>query len=326
MKKIIWNIVFVIIILLPIYWFSFDIPRTWLIWEWILNWNPDDTSGSNKKWSPFRVNWINIESTLPNYDPSKLQPMVWDPENENEMEVADFTSRYSYIYLWAWRGNINNDGFVLAPLTFTLSLWINPSTTQMENAVIYNWWSYESKIYHWSEYKGLFSRWWKIEQDGLNTNKYAFSIPKDLNTPGYNKLFFDLKPDKWTNITVQFNYETKLASIYINWSIHSNETFNDTLEENLFYASGWPHRIWMWKSFWTTIGWKISSVRLYNKALSDSEILQMHDKEKSIFGINTPPKIHLSESVSLIKEKNQDINFKIIDPDSKVLSSIYSTF
>jgi hypothetical protein len=146
----------------------------------------------------------------------------------------------------------------------TISSWIYP--------VGYNYWG---RIYHKGGPAGN-----RIIDTALSEdNHLKFRINRDTVTPfGFVKSDREIDLNEWTFVTFYYNRNIGQMRIYINGELDANSTYSENIHTGYY-----NHFIGNWgadgaRPFFGTI----DEVRIYNKALSEDEILYLYNNPRGL--------------------------------------------
>ena len=218
------------------------IPRDWLVWEWLLDWNAVDTSWSWNNWTATNVTWNTAER--------------WYVK-----EVSSFNGNSDII--------VNNNPFAWL---FSVNVWIN--TTQS----LWTYWT--DKAYGWSQIINAdvsgaandiiplsILEWYPviwIWNAGWNYLTSSFSWNYQVNDWKYHMITMLRVPSSNT------------ISLYIDWKYISSQTNNiistNTNDQTKFRM--WIEVPWNGSYF----NWNIWLARIYNRVLNNSEIQALHQE------------------------------------------------
>jgi hypothetical protein len=145
---------------------------------------------------------------------------------------------------------------------FTISLWVNAGTSQVQFADIID-----------NNHSGI--RNFVCQQNSTNTNQYGFSVIGISNSSDTG--LFTLTPGVWTYLT--FTFDSSVARAYINDSL---------------FGTGGPCVV-NWSSQYLRLGqwggggrnWngKYGNFMIYDRVLNAAEILHNYNIQKSRFGL-----------------------------------------
>lgn len=230
--------------------FAVEIPRNWLIWEWLLNWNANDTSWSglfhNKA---IDFNWSN--QSLRN-------------TSEHDIWIANSWTIGIWIKPWSdttyWAGF-----FELRPILWVAnSIWTEANKWELRLGMVsslgsvikdYRWaWQYLSwKIQHfvftWDwEYLKWYKNWSEIIPSSrvvdstwimTSTNRRVFSMTNSVNS-AYVKWSLS-KINIWNTVLSP----SEITSLYNSWKWYSIDTRNVNWSYNA--TSALRHQWALWK-------------------------------------------------------------------------------
>lgn len=132
----------------------------------------------------------------------------------------------------------------------TLSVWVNPSKTP---SLPFTWiaWKVDSSVAnttYWLVYNNDWKVYWYI-----NWTSNAVSAI--------------LSPWNWTHLALV--YDSSTISLYVNWVLSSTKSYTTAVTNSTY-----PFKIW---SSTNLFSWKIDEVRIYKRALSDSEVQLLYN-------------------------------------------------
>lgn len=162
---------------------------------------------------------------------------------------------------------VNNEND-LNLIRITIDVWIYPNYTNMT--------SYANVI---NKLTGNSASGWSLERDA-SSKKIKFWVGDGtISYPYiYNFVSSDLQGDKWSNIVAVFdgvNIKLFINSLLVSQKVSSMGILNGTQKLTIF-KHGNSNYFFKEKS---------SDIRLYNRALTDSEIIQNYNATKSKYGL-----------------------------------------
>lgn len=216
--------------------------RDWLVWEWNLDWNADDTSGNGNNWVASNVTY----ETLANG--TKVANYTWN------------SSSYTYVS----NSNINND-------KTTININFNASIQPyIAWDILMTWDWYNTNFYIRQHADSHGSKLWAwIYNNGV---RYGYWLWDNQNS-GWNNIIFTIdKSNQKMNCRFNWIKQTEVE-IWNIWNFWNN--------------------IWLWREFNGSYNflWKIQWLKIYNRALNDSEIQALYQDWKN--------KLIVPESVNL---------------------------
>lgn len=168
----------------------------------------------------------------------------------------------------------NNDNLVFGNNDFSVDMWIKTPITSVGEGSPSQWGPIISKGCSTSAPAGT---WW-LAQTSASSNGITFNASSTTGGTFVTSLSTTL-PDGWHNITVK--REGTTAYMYVDGGFLSSD---NTSSSNL--SSDAPLNICKTASAsLKRVGATISNVKIYNRALSDAEILQNYNATKSRFGL-----------------------------------------
>ena len=107
--------------------------------------------------------------------------------------------------------------------------------------------------------------WWK----SISSDEYEFYISNIL-----------LEQGDWINISVKMDYLNKTAYFYKNWKLLDQHKFNNFkstvyIPDIISTADNFWYSTWIWR-----YKWLMDEMYLYNRVLSDSEIMRIYEASK----------------------------------------------
>jgi hypothetical protein len=181
----------------------------------------------------------------------------------------------------------------LSPPIATFSIWFNPSNTAISNTVT----SLISRG-NYNTAGGFFIHMYNnvIEDNApavqalfsfSTTTSYSYDVTSIFVLPGFNV---------WSNVTVVCDTQ---ISLYINGVhkqtvgrvadypsiIYGNDAINTGGDTNLILCAGLGYAPLISNGYWEPYHGSISNMQMYNRRLSDTEILQNYNATKTRFGL-----------------------------------------
>lgn len=207
--------------------------------------NPRSYPGSGTSWKDGSgSNTTGVLTNNPTYNSSNLGSIVLDG-------VDDYVSLGSFF-------NYQN---------FTISVWVNPGSTQVQYADIFD-----------NSHTG--TRNFVLQQDSTNTNVYGFGVHDAAGSiSGVGGI--SLTANIWTNITMTFTPSDR-AIVYVN-GVFLNQG-NLANNRNILYDSQ-SLDIGRWNLGGRNWNGKIASFVAYNRVLTAAEILQNYNALRGRYGI-----------------------------------------
>jgi len=218
------------------YWET--IPRDWLVWEWLLDGDASDTSGSWNNWTATDITWNTAER--------------WYVK-----EVGSFNGSSSEVWISKvfWLNDI---------VTINFNLYVSDTSTSQVIFSIWENWNYNwawiqlrddvIKIYYSTD------NWWFLNAVSfpfIKTNEYC-NITCVFSK---NRVYNDITWFKW----------------YINWveqnltNISDTDKWANTID---WWSNFWAYKAWS-NHFWF-YWWKLWLVRIYNRVLTEKEIRNLY--------------------------------------------------
>lgn len=146
--------------------------------------------------------------------------------------------------------------------TFTISLWVNPGSTQAQYADIID-----------NNHTG--TRNFVCQQNSTNLNQYAFDV---IGSSTYSSTgFFTLTANIWTNLS--FTFDGSVVRGYLNSSLFGT---GGSCTPN--WSSQYL-RLGQWGGGGRNWNGKYGNFMIYDRALTSTEILQNYNTQKSRFGL-----------------------------------------
>jgi len=202
-------------------------------------------AGSGTTWTDLSGN--NNNGTLtngPTYNSANGGSIVFDGVNDH----TDLGSNFTY------------------PI-FTISLWVNAGSTQVQYADIID-----------NNHTGF--RNFVLQQNNNNTNQYAFGV-SDASGGISSSGSINLTANTWTNISITFTPSDRVIA-YVNGTFHSQGALANN--RNIFYQAQ-VLRLAAWSAGGRNWNGKIASFISYNRVLNSAEILQNFNAQKALFGL-----------------------------------------
>jgi formylglycine-generating enzyme required for sulfatase activity len=201
-------------------------------------------AGSGTTWTDISGNRINgILTNGPTFNSSNGGSIVFDGSND----YIDLGSNFTY-------------------QSFTISLWVNAGSTQVQYADIFD-----------NNHNG--SRNFRLQQNNTNTNQYAFGVNDatgEISGSGMN-----LTANTWTNIAFTFTPSDRVIS-YVNGTFNGQGPLANN--RNILYSSQLLS-LARWSAGGRNWNGKIANFISYNRVLSSGEILQNFNAQKALFGL-----------------------------------------
>ncbi|MCX6263624.1 MAG: hypothetical protein NTZ47_03635, partial [Bacteroidetes bacterium] len=202
-------------------------------------------SGSGTTWNDLSGNKNNGTLTNgPTFNSSNGGSIVFDGIND----YIDLGSNFTY-------------------QSFTISLWVNAGSTQVQNADIFD-----------NNHTGF--RNFVLQQNNTNTNQYAFGV-SDASGGISGSGSINLTANTWTNISITFTPSDRVIA-YVNGIFHSQGA--QANNRNIFYQAQ-VLRLAAWAAGGRNWNGRIANFISYNRVLSSSEILQNFNSQKALFGL-----------------------------------------
>lgn len=225
-------------------WICWNITRNWLIGEWLLDWNADDTSWNWLNWTAHNIIWA-------------------DTNFGNQEKSGNFSATNSYI---TDLGN-NSLWSTTSPSFFA---WIKPtigSLTKPKYRWVYfasSWWHQLVYVrisdYGWQSYLNFITWVWNGFSDWASDDKW---IP-----------IWEFTPWQWYNIW--FTQNGRTINIYLNWELYT--TYESTWNFAVFNWTFYSNIGGCWWMPWYEWDWNIQGIRIYNRALSNTEIQALYNE------------------------------------------------
>ena len=212
----------------------YPIPRNWLIFEALLNWDATDTSWYWNNWSPINMVWadtdVGYQKQCGSFNGSNAR--VWFTNS-----VVTWTVLTVSLWIKNWASSQSADTTIISNQSDGPCQWF--VIGQRPNA--WNSWN----LFYWDGLWGNITNW-----QWINTNLFSLDVWV------------------WTHILWIINWNN--IKIYKNWVLLSNSTYSQPISINstkqlsiwAFYNWGNPNR-WF--------NWNIQLARIYNIVLSDKE-------------------------------------------------------
>ena len=209
-----------------------EVPRDWLVAEWLCNQTANDTAWFQSNWT--MTWWV----------------FTWVAE-------AAWYNKWYATFDWTWDYISFWDDARLELATFSFSCWVNPNSTQNAYANIVDMAHNSSS---WTSY------WWAFEQNITTNNQYSFAVARWASN-WFDTILFTISAATWTHIACYYNDSTKNANVYVNWvAVWAEQTFSSntwliysTMSKYIARWNGNTARDWNWK-------WCL--YRYYNKQLT----------------------------------------------------------
>jgi hypothetical protein len=150
---------------------------------------------------------------------------------------------------------------------FTISLWVNAGSTQVQYADIFD-----------NNHTG--QRNFVLQQNNNNTNQYAFGA-SDASGGISGSGSINLTANTWTNISITFTPSDRVIA-YVNGTFHSQGALANN--RNILYQAQ-VLRLAAWAAGGRSWNGRIANFISYNRVLSSSEILQNFNAQKALFGL-----------------------------------------
>jgi len=163
-------------------------------------------------------------------------------------QALSFDGVDDYVYLGNW----------FTYQTFSISMWANPADSQ----------SIYANIIDNNHRNGIN---WVLQQDSSNVNRYGWGCSDNAG------IFFNLIPDKWTQIVMTRNGSTRVNTVYIDGTLLSTTTgTNDIYYSNQYINLG---KLGIYDNIGGSRYWhgKMDEVSIYNRALSADEIKKIYE-------------------------------------------------
>jgi len=186
--------------------------------------------------------------------------------------------------------------------SFTISIWVNPKSSQMEYADIVD--NYHDSV-----------RSFVLQQTYNTVNSYFFGPAYKATSYDFNVPLFTLNSNVWSHIVVTGNGTNKSQAIYINGSLVSSITGTS----DIYYDGTQFLRLGKWGRgeirYWSGL---MDDVRIYNRALSASEIQEIYRGQGTCsndiitFTAGTPAKAaDVNANFDALKCQNQALNSQL---------------
>lgn len=151
--------------------------------------------------------------------------------------------------------------------SFTISLWVNAGSTQVQYADIFD-----------NNHTAF--RNFVLQQNNNNTNQYAFGA-SDASGGISGSGSINITANTWTNIACTFTPSDRTI-VYINGTFHSQGALANN--RNILYSSQLLS-LARWGAGGRNWNGKIANFISYNRVLSSGEILQNFNAQKALFGL-----------------------------------------
>ena len=199
-----------------IWWIPYSLPRNWLVWEWMLDWNTNDSNdwtknngtATNVTWDATQYRWVNKYVGSFNGSSSKVD--CWNTANH-----------------WTW--------------PFSWFIWIKTTATWGNQLIMSKW---------WVPYISFFSRvnadwtFWVELYDWTNScNKF---VAASINDWIWHHIWFTTN---WTTLTLYKDWQSL-------WTTTDNTTNTLTSANSLvlWWRSDWANNSWYnWYACWARI-------------------------------------------------------------------------
>ncbi len=146
---------------------------------------------------------------------------------------------------------------------FTILLWVKPGVSQVQYADIFD-----------NNHTGTQN--FVLQQNVSNTNQYDFTC---LNSVNFSKTpLFNLTANTWTYLCLIWNNDK--ASVYINGLFYGSGNSANPIRYNSPYL-----RIGKWAGGGRNWNGEVANFSVYNRALSDVEVLQNYNALKGRFNL-----------------------------------------
>jgi hypothetical protein len=145
--------------------------------------------------------------------------------------------------------------------TFTISLWVNPGTTQLQYADIID-----------NNHRNDIS--WVIQQNMDETNRYYFSHSTNSSTATY----FELKPSVWSHLVVSRDGSSRESRVYINGLlVNSSISSTDINYDGTEYLRLGKWGGWLWNGHYREWNGWMDDLKIYDRTLTAEEIKAEYD-------------------------------------------------
>jgi hypothetical protein len=151
--------------------------------------------------------------------------------------------------------------------SFTISLWVNAGSTQVQYADIFD-----------NNHTG--QRNFVLQQNNNNTNQYEFGAHDASGGISFSGSI-NITANTWTNISITFTPSDRVIA-YVNGTFHSQGALANN--RNIFYQAQ-VLRLAAWSAGGRNWNGRIASFISYNRVLSSAEILQNFNAQKALFGL-----------------------------------------
>jgi hypothetical protein len=173
--------------------------------------------------------------------------------------------------------------------TFTISLWVNPGTTQLQYADIID-----------NNHRNDIS--WVIQQNMDETNKYHWGY----STNG-SATYFELEPSIWSHLAVSRDGSSGENKVYINGLLinstisSANITYDGTEYLRLGKWGGW-----LWNGHYREWNGLMDELKIYDRILTAEEVKEEYDSA-TMTTTSTTPTTTISENstTTAINQPNQ---------------------
>lgn len=213
-----------------------------LVWYW-------DMETTLSWWSLSDLSW-----NWNNWTASWWIAIWWVNWNWKTWKATYFNWTTNYIDLWTFDPSSSN---------MTISFWL-----------FKNWFTWITEGIIWKR------DWWSSD---LSDHRWAFYIRNANKVLSYWRNWFEVNtntPTKlwsWNNYTFSYTYWTwNIAKWYENWVlIWSWPWFPFWNKTNAWISIGRA-----WSQNWEYLSWILDEIRIYNRALSESEVLELYNSTK----------------------------------------------
>lgn len=219
-------------------WISwrYPIPRNWLVWEWLLNWDALDSSWYWNNWTATNVTYADTDVGY------QKQMGVFNGSNSN-IVIADNASLKP-----TWNFTI----VAVIKTTSNTNQWIFQSWSQNANNAWIRFWLFTTD---WIRFETWRNTWWTEDTDWKKVI-YSSASVRD-----------------WNNHIIVWRYNWADLSIFIDWVLVNSVAWTYWP----WYSATNYVRIWCLNNSWTNlffwVNWNEQKVRLYNRDLSNKEII-----------------------------------------------------
>jgi RHS repeat-associated protein len=227
---------------------AMSIPTDWLVWRWNFNWNALDTSWNGNNGTPFNVTWV--DSWIWDWKQVSLFTQWFNSWDQYVSSALNPTSEDITISFFSKTNALNGQWYML-PITHE-SVWI-----------------IDFRITFWDSP-------WNYNDVSFRQYNWAW-----LTAIGSNVLKRDWTWQFWT-FTRKKIWDVYYLNIYLDNILVWNTYWNTTK---------WTPNSWI--SVWSSLGWggynwNIKNIKVYNRALSTSEIQQLYLDWTNTVDNNTP--------------------------------------